>query len=201
MGKANTDGTLLLIISTGCPNWRSINYILMQQHNLSFFLNTWMMKWDNCSTEHIYITFTTKLQVWRRIRKDKIPIRKFTNCTITINRFKNGLQVSLNSSLAEILSDTVEEKWNTFKSIMYKVFKEKLGNVVRKHEDWCDGKVMALEELIHNENQATNNMIRKNTKSAKPIYRSCFQHLQQKCRELKKIGGWQSCWTPDTCKL
>ena len=87
--------------------------------------------------------------------------------------------------LAEIPSGTVEEKWNAFKSIMSKVFKEKLVTAVRKPWERLNGNGMEQEELINNRNLARNNMLRKNTKSTKVRYRKCCQLLRQRRRELK----------------
>ena len=61
-------------------------------------------------------------------------------------------QTLLNDSLVEIPEDTEEEKWNAFKFIVYKVFKEKLSTAIRNHEDWFDRHRMELEEFIINRN-------------------------------------------------
>ena len=101
-----------------------------------------------------------------------------------INRIRDDLETSLNDRQAKIPAGIEEEKWNAFKSIVYKVFKEKFGTDVRKHEDWFD-KNVELEELINNRNLTRNNMLSNNTKSAKARYRTCCQLLQQESRELK----------------
>ena len=67
------------------------------------------------------------------MRKNKMPSRKLT---IKINRVRDELQASLHERKADIPIGTVEEMWNALKSIVYKVSREKLGTVVRKHEDW-----------------------------------------------------------------
>ena len=64
------------------------------------------------------------------MRKDKMLA---TN-TIKINSVRDEQQASVNDLLVEISAGTVEEKWNTFKSIVYKISKEKLSAAVRKHE-------------------------------------------------------------------
>ena len=48
----------------------------------------------------------------------------------------------------------VEEKWNDFKSIVYKVCKGILDIAIKKHKDWFVGN----EELINNSNLTRNNM-------------------------------------------
>ena len=68
---------------------------------------------------------------------------------------------------AEFPAGTVKENWNVFKSIMYKVSKEKIGVQVRKRKDWFNWKTTELEELINNRNLNRNNELRKNIKSAK----------------------------------
>ena len=143
------------------------------------------MREANCSTGHFMINTTTKLWVRWRMKKDKIPIRKIATSMIKINRVRDDHQASLNDRLAEISPGTLEEKWNAYKSIMYKVSKEKLSIEVRKLEDRFNGNSMELEEFINNRNLAKNNMFSKNTKSTKNRYRTCCQLLQQKCRELK----------------
>ena len=60
------------------------------------------------------------------------------------NQVWDDLQASLNDRLAEIPVCTAEEKWNAFKSIVYKVSKEKLSIAVRKHKDWFDGNSLEL---------------------------------------------------------
>ena len=71
----------------------------------------------------------TKMQAKRRMRNDKMPVRKFATNTIKI------LQALLNERQAKIPTRTVEDKWNAFKSIEYKVSKQKLGTAVSKHKD------------------------------------------------------------------
>ena len=72
------------------------------------------------------------------MKKDKMPIR------IKINRVRDDLQASLNDRIAKFPAGTVEEKWNAFKSILYKVSKEKLITAVMKHQDWFDGNIMGV---------------------------------------------------------
>ena len=84
------------------------------------------------------------------MRIDKMPISKLATNTIKINGVRDDLQASLNDRRAEIPTGTVEEKWNAFKSIDYKVFKEKRDTALRKHEDWFDGNSIELKELINN---------------------------------------------------
>ena len=91
------------------------------------------------------IESTTKLQVMQRMRKDKVPIRKFATNTIKINRVRDDLQALLNDRLAEISQGAIEEKWNAFKLILYKRSKEKLGTTVRKHKDLLEGNSMELD--------------------------------------------------------
>ena len=86
------------------------------------------------------IKSTTKLQLNRKMKKGKMPIRKLTTNGMKIYRVKEDLYASLNDRIAEIPASTVEENWNTFKSIVYKVFKGKLGNEVIK--DLFDGNCM-----------------------------------------------------------
>ena len=69
---------------------------------------------------------------------------------IKINRVRDDQQALLNDRLAEFPACTVEEKGNTFKSIVYKVSKEKLGSAERKHKDGFDGNSMEHEEFINN---------------------------------------------------
>ena len=143
------------------------------------------MSGAKCSIgDHDMIKSTTKLFVRQRMRKDKMPIKKFATNTIEINRVRADLQAFLNNRLAEISAVTVEEKWNAFKSFSRKIAKDKLGILVRKHEDWFDGNSMKLEKLI-NRTLARNNMLSNNTKPAKDRYRTCCQLLQQRFRELK----------------
>ena len=101
----------------------------------------------------------------------------------THNQHNNRIRDELQALLNDISTDTVEEKWNTFKSIMYKISKEKLSTAVRKHKDWFDRNSMGLKELVNKKNLARNNMLSKNIKSAKARYRTCRQLLQ--CKELK----------------
>ena len=75
---------------------------------------------------------------------------------------RDNFQVTINDKLVEIPGVTVEEKWDTFKSIVYKVSKEKLGSAIRKHENWFDRNSLELEELINNRIRARNNMLSKN---------------------------------------
>ena len=90
-------------------HWHLIDYIT-RQCDLPDFLNTRAMRGTACSTDLVIIKFTNKLQVKRRMRKDKMPIRKLATNTIKINRIRNDLWVSLNDRLAEILPVAVEEK-------------------------------------------------------------------------------------------
>ena len=69
------------------------------------------------------------------MKKDKVPVRKLATNMIKINRVRDDLQVSLNDRLAEIQAGIMEEKWNTFKSIMYKVTQEDLATAVKKNKD------------------------------------------------------------------
>ena len=131
------------------------------------------------------IQSTTKLRMKRWTRKEKMSIRKIATNTISINKFKDELQVSINDRLAEIPVGTVEEKWNAFKSIVYKVSKDKLDTAVKKNRDWSDRKSMKLKDLINNRNQARINKLNENTKSAKAGYEIYCQLLRQRCRELK----------------
>ena len=128
------------------------------------------------------IKSTTKLRMRQRTRKDKMPIRKLATSMIKINRIKDNLPASINDRPTEIPAGTVEEKWNAFKSIVYKVSKGILCTAVRKHEDWFDGNRMELEEVISNRNLASNNMLNKNMKSVMVRYRTCCQLLY---REIK----------------
>ena len=93
------------------------------------------------------------------MKKDKMPIRKLTINTIKINGVMDDRQTLLNDRLAEIPAGIVKEKWNTIKSIVYKISKEKLSTAVRKHENWFDTNSMELEELINNRNLVRNNML------------------------------------------
>ena len=100
-----------------------------------------------------------------------------------INR--DDIQASLTDMQTEIPAGTVDERWNAFKSTVYKASKEKFGTAVRKHEDWFDWNSEELEELINHRNLARNNMLSNNTKSTKDNYRTYCQLLWQRCRELK----------------
>ena len=128
---------------------------------------------------------TIKLRLGQKRRKDKMPLKKLATNTIKINWVKGDLKASLNAWLAEISASTVEEKWNAFKSILFKVSTEKFGTAVRKHEVWFDGNSVKLEELINNRNLARNNTLSKNAMFVKARYRTCCQFLRQRCRELK----------------
>ena len=118
------------------------------------------------------IKFTTKLLEKQRIRKDKIPVRKLTTNTIKIDRVRDDFLTLLNDRLTEISAGTAEDKWNIFKSIVYKVLKEKLDTAIRKHKDWFDGNSMELEELINNRNLARNNLLIMSFMSAKARYKN-----------------------------
>ena len=68
-----------------------------------------------------------------------MSIRKLAINIIKVNIVRDNLQTMLNDRLGDFLVSTVEEKWNAFKSIMYKVSKEKFNTAVKKHEYWFDG--------------------------------------------------------------
>ena len=119
---------------TRFKQWYFIDYIIIQQHNLPDFLNTRVMRGTNCSNEHVMIKSTTELQVRWGMMTVNIPIRKLATHTIKINRVRNDLQAMLNVWLSELPTGSVEENWNAFKSIVYKISKEELATAVRKHK-------------------------------------------------------------------
>ena len=166
-------------------HWHLIDYIITQLHDLLDSLNLSAMGGVNCSIDHVMIKSTTKLRVRRRKRIVKMPVRKITVNMIKITRVRDEMQASLNDKVAEISAGIVKIKWNAFKSIVHKASKEKLGTVARKHVDWFERNSLGLEKLINNRNRARNNLLSKNTKSAKARYRTCCQLLWQGCRELK----------------
>ena len=73
---------------------------------------------------------------------------------------------------ADCSTGTEEEKWNALKSIVYKVFNDKLSTAVRKHEVWFNRNRMELEEFMKRRNQARNNML---SKFGKAGYRTCYK--------------------------
>ena len=82
------------------------------------------------------------------MKKDKIPTRNLAAKTIQISRVRDDLLASLNDRLAEILTGTVEEKWNTFKSIVYTVTKERFGIALRNQETGSTGKGLSWKSLL-----------------------------------------------------
>ena len=121
--------------------------------------------------------------------EDKMGFRNLTINMIKINSVRDELQAKLKYRQAGIHAGTVEEKLNTFKSIEDKLSNENLGMTDRKYEDGFDGNSMEMEELINNRNLPRNNMLSKNTKSAKARYRTFSQPLQKRLSKLKNIYG------------
>ena len=142
-------------------NWLLIEEIIAWQCNLRGFLNTRMLRGSNCCTEH-WIKSTTILRVRRGMRTERKPIGKLATNSIMINKVKNELQASQNHRRSDIPAGTVEEKWDALKSIIYKLFKEKLSISVRKEEDRFGGNNLESEELINNRNLLRNCMLSRN---------------------------------------
>ena len=86
----------------------------MWQRDLPDFLNTEAMRRTNCNIDHVMIKFTTKLRVRRKIKTDKMSVRKLATNTIWINRIRYDQQALLNDRLAKVAASSVEEKWNAF---------------------------------------------------------------------------------------
>ena len=121
-------------------HWHLINYLITWLHDLLHFQITWAINGANCSCQtlqeytplniislykkkepvyaYVVIKSTTKIWTRRKIRKDKMQVRKLTTNTIKINRVRDELLVSLNDRLAKIPAGTVEENWNAFTSIV-----------------------------------------------------------------------------------
>ena len=87
---------------------------------------------------------------------------------------------SLNDRSTGITEQIVEEKWNAFKSIVYKVSKEKLGTLLRKQEDW-----------FGNVNLTRNCMFSKNTKSTWLDIEYAVNFFDRGIENSKVNGGWQ----------
>ena len=121
------------------------------------------MRRPNCSTDHVIIKFSTKLAE----NEERQNINQEA-----CSQVRDDLQALLNYRQAEI---PAEEKWNAL--IMYNVYREKLCTAVRKHENWFNRNSIKLKELIKNRNLAWNNMLSKNTKSAKARYKTSCQLL------------------------
>ena len=135
------------------------------------------MREPNCSTEH------TSPQENYGAKNEEIQNANQEACSQ--RDLDQQIRDDLNDRLAEISVGAVKEKWNAFKLTVYKISKGKLGNAVRKHDDWFDGNSMKLEELINNRKPAKNNMLSRNTKSDKARYRTYSHLLRLRCREVK----------------
>ena len=62
------------------------------------------------------------------MEKDKMLNRKLATNTVQINRTKDNLQALQSYKLGEIPVGAVEEKWNAYKSVVYKVEKTQFCN-------------------------------------------------------------------------
>ena len=163
-------------------HWHLIDYIITRQRDLPDFLDTRAMRGANCSTDHVMIKSTTRLRVRQIKKKGKLPTKKLDTSRIKIKSVREDLGASLTERLTVVVPGPVEDKWNSFKSIVYEVSREKLGTIKRKHEDWFAENSTELGDLIDNRNLARSNMLGRITRISRARYKACCQLLQRRCR-------------------
>jgi hypothetical protein len=140
-------------------HWHLIDYIICRQRDLKDFCDTRAMRGANCNTDHIMIKSVTNLTVRKKRKKSrrlnkKLNVRKLKSKVVT-----KKLESAMNEKLKDlhIQPGTVEDRWDTFKTIVYEISNKALGLVGKQHEDWfeekCRGffnclKIGILRELL-----------------------------------------------------
>ena len=174
-------------------HWHLIDYVITRQADRRAVLDTRVMRSADCSSDHrlvrsrIRLTYEKDKHRYQRpltAKRKKLNVGSLKNPTV-LKRFQETMDGTL-SKLDMGEETTIEEKWSTFRDIVYEKSLDQLGTKKRQDNDWFDENDEEIQKLVLAKRQAFSTVLNHGGKGqAMAKYLKLKGDLQRRVRQLK----------------
>ena len=136
-------------------HWLLIDYVIVRRRGLNGVQITRVMRGAECSTDHRIIRSTLRLTIRPPARRQrsmhKLKLHAAHNQNIReelCNAIAQSLSlISMTTTLNCTSNLTME--WQALSSALPITSQSTLGNMERRHQDWCNNNAADIRSLIH----------------------------------------------------